>query len=157
MRSTGSHGQGPLALNWTDGQLDVSPQLQQRLLAEVQQGICESQEAAALQWLVSRFQSLFLKRLHVWCEKHRERIEACYVLCPLSGEQIKVLMVRRSPKFDFALSDSIADLETVFQQADWPCDILQAAPDSPGELQALFDAHGSINVYGNSAATRSES
>jgi hypothetical protein len=97
---------------------------------------------------VDRETKELLGRLHQWCNEQRDRVQACYLPLPISGQCIKVFVVARGNRFDFALSDSIAALELELDDAGWPCDILQIATGAPEELQAFFDPTESIQVCG---------
>jgi hypothetical protein len=157
MPSAGSNSEGPLELHFTGSQLTLAPEERERFVKAFQQAIAGCQGAATLQWLINRFTTLFLQRLHAWCEKHPDQVEACYVLYPFSREFIKIFVVRKSAKFDFELSDSIADLEIVFENAGWPCDMLQVASGAPEELQAFFNVNQSMQIYGHGATAPAQS
>jgi hypothetical protein len=91
----------------------------------------------------------FLDRLRAWCEEKGDRIQGCFV--PFRGHDrcIKVFVVGTNSRFDFSLSDSIADLEAELIRAGWPCDILQVAATAPEELRNFFDPEHSIQVCGD--------
>ena len=156
MRPKSSDSERSIELHWDNGRAAVAQEDEDRFVLAFQQAVSVSQGAATHQWLIHRFKTLFLQRIHAWCQKHAAQVEACHVPYPVTGECVKVFVRRTSQKFDFALNDSIADLEIVLENADWPCDILQFAPGSPEESAALFNPSQSIQIYGNSSRTQTK-
>jgi hypothetical protein len=93
------------------------------------------------------FSSEVLMPLHQWCLAHRESVERCYVPFEKYGNCIKVFIVGRGSRFDFALSDAISDLEATLLKSGWPCDVLQLTSGAPEELRSFFAPEQSIEVF----------
>jgi hypothetical protein len=105
------------------------------------------QSAIAFDRFMDQFKSEILAHLCEWCKAHKDLVRACYVPMPFGAPCIKVFIVGRSERFDFGLSDLIADLEQDRSATSWPCDILQIPSGSPEELRTFFDPGRSILVY----------
>lgn len=140
---------GPIQLRYNGGQVVVTPEDKDRFVMGSQHAISACQGAVAFDRFVEQFKNDFLRPLYTWCCEHKDSIQACYVPLPFSSSPIKVFMVAKSAKFDFALSDAIADVELEFQEDRWPCDVLQISSGSPEELQVFFDPAQSLQVYGH--------
>ncbi len=153
MRPDLTSSAGSIELSWDDGRAAVAPEDQDRFVLAFQQAVSVSQGSATHEWLLHRFKTLFLQRLYVWCQKHAAQVGACFVPYPVAGECVEVFVRRTAQKFDFALSDSIADLEMVLENAGWPCNILQLGPVTSDDVPTLFNSSQSIRVYGDSSTT----
>jgi hypothetical protein len=86
--------------------------------------------------------------LRGWCDSHSERVRDCYVVPGTAC--INVFVVTAGARYDFDLSDAVADLEMELFEKKWPADVLQI-PDAGAEsLQTFFDPERAIQVYGES-------
>jgi len=142
----------PIQLHYKGGEVVVTPEDQDRFVIASQYAVSACQNQLAADRFVREFSGQFLKVLLEWCKRHQEQVQACYVPIPVSGSCIKVFVVSNSSKFDFALSDLIADLELDFCKNGWPCDILQIGSGEPDELRAFFAPEQSIQVCGDGNA-----
>ena len=108
---------------------------------------CQNQ--VAVSHVMEHFQKSVLAKLAEWCQSRSASVLACYIPFPFAGTCSKVFIVAKSAKFDFQLSDAIADLEVELDEARWPCDVLQIASGGPEQLQVFFDPEQSIQVFGD--------
>jgi hypothetical protein len=137
----------PIHLKYDAGKVVVTPEDEDRFVMASQQAVAACQNVLAFDRFVSQFREDFLTRLRAWCEEHSAHVRSCFVPFSLGGKCIKVFVVSEAARFDFDLSDSIADLEMKLADDGWPCDILQIAAGEPEELQVFFDPEESIQVY----------
>jgi hypothetical protein len=142
----------PIQLHYEGGQVVVIPEDQDRFVIASQYAVGACQNQLAADRFVDQFSSQFLRSLADWCQVHQSQVQACYVPFPLARGCVKVFMVSKSPKFDFVLSDAIADLELNLSGLGWPCDILQIRSGGPEELRAFFAPEQSIQVCGDGNA-----
>src|SRR5690349_18750065 len=96
----------------------------------------------------TEFNAGLLSVLHGWCELHSSRVRDCYVVPGTAC--INVFVVTAGARYDFDLSDAVADLEMALFEKKWPADVLQI-PDAGAEsLQTFFDPERAIQAYGDS-------
>jgi hypothetical protein len=88
-----------------------------------------------------------LSQVRMWCDAHERLARGCYLPSSTTGNCIKIYVVARSDKFDFELSDCIADLESKLFDDGWNCDILQIAAGSEEQLSSFFDVDRSLQIY----------
>ncbi len=136
----------PIQLHWAGGQVVVTPEDESRFVLAAGAAITACQNAVAIEHYLHQFKDQFLTPLHEWCEEQKAHVQSCYV-APLTTIFIKVFVVTRSERYDFALSDLIADLESQLGKKGWRADILQIAAKSPEEIRVFFDPLESILVY----------
>ena len=117
MAPTTSASKGPIQLRYNGGQVVVTPDDQDRFVMASRQAVSACQNALAVTRLVEQFKSELLGRLHQWCAHHAGQVQSCYVPFLESGSCINAFIVAKSAKFDFALSDAIADLEVALDEA----------------------------------------
>jgi hypothetical protein len=137
----------PINLEFSAGQVHVAREDHDRFAAIVQGALALSDVGESNGQGAKLFADKFLGPLRAWCELLAGHVQQCYVPLVPVGRVMKVYVVRRSPKFDFALSDAIAELESQLMSAGWTCDVLQTGPASPKELQQYFDSENSLRVY----------
>lgn len=141
---------GPIHLRYhDDGQVVVTPEDQDRFVLASREAAMACQNQVAMSHFMEHFQKCVLAKLAGWCQSHSANVLACYIPFPFSGTCSKVFIVTNSAKFDFQLSDAIADLEVELDEARWPCDILQIGSGGPEQLQVFFDPEQSIQVFDN--------
>ncbi len=159
MSTSISATKGPIQLHYDAGQVVVTPEDQDRFVMVSRQAVSACQNALAGERFLKQFKDDFLGQLHNWCLEQHGLVDQCYVSFSHTWGYIKVFVVAKSAKFDFALSDSIADLEAKLLDLDWPCDILQIASGAPEELQVFFNPEQSIQVFtdGNTGGASSKS
>ena len=68
----------------------------------------------------------------------------------LSPSVFMVFVVTKNQRYDFSLSDSLADLEMDLSKKAWPAEVLQIPDGSTESLQTFFDPEKAILVYGKS-------
>ena len=117
------------------------------MLAEQVVSACQHSLAATR--FCEQFRNDFLPKLYAWCDEHRKRVRACYIPVSPTAGCIKVFVVTASAKFDFELSDLIAELELEMDRKTWNCDILQVGVFDQTGLETFFDPQNSIMVYGD--------
>jgi hypothetical protein len=147
--ATSSAVKGPVQLHYKAGQVVITAEDEDRFVMGSFQAVSACQNAIARDRFVAQFRNDFLNRLYNWCRNNSRNVLRCYVPFGSYGECIKVFVVNGSARFDFNLSDSIADLELELADAGWPCDILQIASGTPEEIRAFFDPAQSIQVFGD--------
>jgi hypothetical protein len=145
----------PIQLKWDHGAVVITPQDNDKFVMASQRAVAACQGMYAFDRFIEQFKSVFLARLREWCEQHGEHVNACYVPYPFLST-LKVFIVARSPKYDFTLSDPIADLELELDRKGWPSDIVQLSAGSVEDLYAFFDYPESIQVYGDGSRSSSE-
>ena len=137
----------PIQVQWHGGDIVFTPADEDRFLLGTQSGIAASQSNLASSQFFGTFKADLLPRVRQWCEQHADKVLACYV--PFGFEQLTVFAVTRLPRYDFSLSDSIADFEMDLFEADWPVDVRQIPSGSPDTLESFFNSAESIQVYGH--------
>jgi len=156
MSTSISAPKGPIQLHYSAGQVVITPEDQDRFVMASRQAISACQSALAFDRFLGQFQTEFLRRLHDWCTEKHDLVDQCYVPFGCVGDCIKVFVVAKSARFEFALSDSIAELEAELLKINWPCDILQVASCAPDELRVFFDPEQSIQVFADGKTRRAQ-
>ena len=137
----------PIQVQWHGGDIVFTPADEDRFLLGTQASIVPSQGKLAVGQFVDQFKTDLLPRVRQWCEQHAEKLLACYI--PFGFEQLTVFAVTRLPRYDFSLSDSIADFEMDLFEAHWPVEVRQIPSGSPETLDSFFNSAESIQVYGH--------
>jgi hypothetical protein len=145
---------GPIHLRYDGGQVVVTPEDHDRFVLASREATVACRNQLAIERFIDDFKGVVLAKLAAWCEEHCDRVSACYVPFPISGNCIKVFVVAKAAKFDFVLNDSIAELETELAESRWPCDVLQIATGGVEQLHVFFDPEQSIQVFGHGDGSR---
>ena len=137
----------PIRLQFALGRIDVSPEDEGRFASVSHMAVTASHLEANGIPSSTVFGEKFLVPLREWCQSHVDRVEHCYMPLELTNDFIKVFVVRRALKFDFALSDALSDLDCKLVDEGWPCEVLQIGPGSTEELRGYFAPEDSIQVF----------
>jgi len=97
---------------------------------------------------ISRFNNELIIPLSVWCNQHRDRLFACYLVMPNSSV-LPVYMVGASEKYDFELTDMLGELAGKFKDNGWSVHFSQLPRSDDAELAGYFSLKDSLQVYGD--------
>lgn len=137
-----STDQGPIQLAWETGKAIVVSEGQEQLLKEAQRALMASQSGLAADRFWQQFTDEFLAPIHRWCLEHGEHVDACYA--PFPKDHLRVFVVRRADRYDFAIN--LSELEMDLFEKQWDCEVLQIPH---GREELFFDPAASIQIYGN--------
>ena len=115
----------PIQLQFASGQISVPIEDQDRFVVASQRAVSVSEHSAFAGQSSKLFADKFLAPIREWCLSLGDRVGQCYVPFELTNNFITVFMVRRALKFDFVLSEAIADLDGKLIRDGWPCEVLQ--------------------------------
>ena len=135
----------PAKLSFADGEVMVTPQDRDIFFISATRATEACRGAVLADQKFERFENEFLFPLNEWCEKHADKVKACYV--PLPTGQLQVFVVTNSPRYDFELGEELASLELRLSQAGWRIGISQL-PEADGDSLATFcNPEGALEVY----------
>jgi hypothetical protein len=139
----------PIQLKWDGGHVVVTPEDEDRFVKESVWAVGACQQMLAVERMAEQLKTEFFPMVRRWCEDHADRLETCVVA--LSPTVFMVFVVTKNRKYDFSLSDALADLEMELAQKSWPAEVLQIPDGSTESLQTFFDPEKAILVYERAA------
>src|SRR5688572_8763935 len=117
-----------IQLQWDGGNVVITPEDEDRFVRESRWAVTACQSALAAERFIDQFKGEFLPRLREWCQQRDQLVRACFVPFPTS--HLTVFVITRATRYDFSLSDDLADLDMELFQRNWPAEILQL-PTAP--------------------------
>lgn len=135
----------PVRLSYQDGQIMVTPEDQDIFFISAEKATEACREAVKTDERIASFKARFLLPLHQWCENHADRVAACYL--PLPTGHIQAFVVTKLTRFDFELSEEIADLERALAKAGWRVGVFQLPKVDDRSLATFFNPEGALEVY----------
>jgi hypothetical protein len=135
----------PAKLSFSDGEVMVTPKDRDIFFISATKATEACREAVRNEQGFKQFETEFLIPLNAWCEKHAEKVRACYL--PLPTRNIQVFIVGTSPRYDFELGEELATLELKLSQAGWRVGISQLPEADDDSLGTFFSPEGALEVY----------
>ena len=132
-------------LNFTDGEVIVTPKDRDIFFMSARRATEACREAVREAQAIGRFESEFLVPLHDWCVAHAGKVRACYI--PLPTGHIQVFVVTANTRYDFPLGEEIAALELRLSRAGWRVGVTQLPDAEGGALETFFSPEGALEVY----------
>lgn len=132
-------------LNFTDGEVIVSPRDQDLFVISAQKATEACQQAVQQDNRMAMFADELLTPLHSWCVANADRVRACYI--PVATSQIQVFVVTTSRRFDFTFAEKVAEVERKFASAGWRIGVTQLPDADEDSLATFFNSDGALEVY----------
>ena len=139
-------GQKPVHLRFDGGKVLITPEDSVRFRMAARRAVRVLHHAKVLDEAVKRFQDEYLPRLHIWCQKNKELVEACYLGLP-TPHGLTVFVLGVAPKYSFDLGDRISDFAVELEQEGWSSDIIQISNGDGDEISTFFDPENALQIY----------
>jgi hypothetical protein len=141
----------PIRLSYRDGQVMVTPEDQDIFFISAEKAAEACRQAVQRDDRVKSFKERFLVPLHRWCERHMDRVAACYL--PVPSGYLQAFIVTNSKRFDFELGDQIAALERELSKDGWQVGLSQLPAADDRSLTTFFNPEGALEIYAQREST----
>jgi hypothetical protein len=132
-------------LSFTDGDVVVAPRDRDLFLISAEKATEACRETIQAEQRVKQFEEQLLTPLNEWCQRHQDKLKACYV--PLPERYIRIFCVTKSKAFDFEFAEKIAGLEVELASAGWRVNTFQLPEADEESLGTFFNPIGALEVY----------
>lgn len=146
MTKTLSH-RSAVRLSYQDGQVMVTSKDQDIFFVSAEKATEACSNHIRQEERVARFKTEIILPIARWCEAHKDRVSACYVLVPESAV-LPVYVVGASERYDFHLAELLSDFALRFEEQGWSVHLSQIPQCEPEQLCGFFNPENAIQVYG---------
>ncbi len=137
----------PVRLTFRDGEVMVTPRDQDIFFISAVKATEACTNVIRAEQRVSRFTDELLRPLAEWCERHKDKVSACYVLLPESAV-LPVYVVGAKEVYDFALTEELSRLAVWFNERGWSVHLSQLPLGDADQLAGYFHPDKALQVYG---------
>jgi hypothetical protein len=137
----------PVKLCFKDGEIMVTPQDQDIFFISAEKATEACREAISRDQRVAKFTDEIVAPLGAWCNQHREKILACYLLIP-DSPVIPVYMVGTSEQYDFELTKELSQLASEFDEHGWAVHVSQIPRCDVEQLSGYFNLDRALQIDG---------
>src|SRR5262249_16471443 len=111
-------------LTYQDGQVMVTPKDQDIFFISAEKATEACSNSIRYDERVPRYTTESILPIAKWCEGHKERVSACYVLPPESAV-LPVYVVGTSEQYDFELTGELSNFAAWFDEQGWAVHLSQ--------------------------------
>ena len=138
--------QGPVHLRFDSGKVLITPEDHPRFEMAAKRAVDVLHQMRSVDEVRRQFNEHYLPFLHAWCEKHADRVKACYLGSP-TPYGLSVFVVAQTDDYDFSLGRHISEFALTLEREGWSSNILQIPDGEEDDLFTFFDPEESLQVY----------